>query len=104
MRHSADQRGSVSALIHAPYGYRSVGTAQGADLPHDEVVLDEARVVRQIFDWVGRERLTLGEVARRLSAQGLLTRTGNRRPEPRDGPSDAAESHLPRRGSVRPYP
>jgi len=77
-RHAA-QRGSVSALVHAPYGYRSVGKAQGVDLPHYEVVLDEARVVRQIFDWVGRERLTMSEVARRLSAQGSLTRTGNRR-------------------------
>ncbi len=82
-RRYAAQRGSVSALIHAPYGYRYVGKAQGVDPPRYEVLLDEARVVRQIFDpifdWVGRERLTLGEVVRRLSAQGLLTRTVKRR-------------------------
>ena len=78
-RRPAAQRGSVSALVHAPYGYRSVGKGQGADLPHYAVVLDEARVVRQIFDWGGRERLTMSEVTRRLSADGLLTRTGNRR-------------------------
>ena len=78
-RRYAAQRGSVSALIHAPYGYRYVGKAQGVDPPRYEVLLDEARVVRQIFDWVGRERLTLGEVVRRLSAQGILTRSGKRR-------------------------
>ena len=75
-RRYAAQQGSVSALVHAPYGYRYVGKAQGAELPHYAVVLDEARVVRQIFDWVGRERLSSGAVARRLEAQGIPTRTG----------------------------
>src|SRR5258707_2158965 len=75
----AAQGGSVSALVHAPYGFRYVGKGQGADLPHYAVVLDEARVVRQIFDWVGRERLTMSAVVRRLSADGILTRTANRR-------------------------
>jgi len=78
-RRYAAQRGSVSALVHAPYGYRYAGKAQGAEVPQYEVVLDEARVVRQIFAWVGRERLSIGAVVRRLSAQGILTRTGNRR-------------------------
>ena len=41
-----------------------------------EVVADEARVVRQVFDWVGRERLSIGEVCRRLMQAGELTRTG----------------------------
>jgi hypothetical protein len=40
----------VSAFVHAPYGYRCVGQAQGADVPHYEVVLEEARVIRQIFE------------------------------------------------------
>src|SRR5262249_17485586 len=65
--------------VHAPYGYRYVGKAQGTEVPRYEVVLDEARVVRQIFAWVGRERLSIGAVVRRLRAQGILTRTGNRR-------------------------
>ena len=33
-------------------------------------------MVRQIFDWIGRERLTLGEVCRRLHRAGTGTRTG----------------------------
>jgi site-specific DNA recombinase len=39
-------------------------------------VPDEARVVRQVFDWVGRDRLTIGEVCRRLTPAGEVTRTG----------------------------
>lgn len=38
--------------------------------------LEEARVVRQVFDWVGQERATIGEVARRLTAAKELTRMG----------------------------
>ena len=41
-----------------------------------EIVLEEARVVRQIFAWVGQERVTIGEVCRRLTAAGEPTRTG----------------------------
>ena len=36
----------------------------------------EAQVVRQVFAWVGRERLTIGEVCRRLTQAGEVTRTG----------------------------
>jgi site-specific DNA recombinase len=39
-------------------------------------MLDEARVVRQVFQWVGQERATIGEVVRRLTAAGEHTRTG----------------------------
>jgi Recombinase/Recombinase zinc beta ribbon domain len=33
-------------------------------------------VVRQVFDWVGRERVSIGEVVRRLNQAGERTRTG----------------------------
>ena len=33
-------------------------------------------MVRQVFDWVGRERLSIGEVCRRLMQAGEVTRTG----------------------------
>src|SRR4029434_8098092 len=42
----------------------------------DEVLPDEARVVRQVFAWVGRDRVTIGEVCRRLTRAGECTRTG----------------------------
>ncbi|MHC5833649.1 MAG: recombinase family protein, partial [Nostoc sp.] len=41
-----------------------------------KLVIEQAQVVRQIFDWVGRERVTIGEVCRRLNADGHLTQTG----------------------------
>src|SRR5439155_3394932 len=37
---------------------------------------EEARVVRQIFAWVGQERCSLGEVCRRLQQQGIPSPKG----------------------------
>jgi site-specific DNA recombinase len=68
--------GAVSVLGSAPYGYRYITKAEGGGVARYEIVLEEARVVRDLFAWVGRERLTLGAVARRLEAQGVITRTG----------------------------
>ena len=43
-----------------------------------DIMPDEAPLVRQVFDWVGRARLTIGEVCRRLTRAGEVTRTGQR--------------------------
>jgi site-specific DNA recombinase len=40
------------------------------------MVPEEARVVQQVFAWVGGDRLTIGEVCRRLTQAGEVTRTG----------------------------
>jgi site-specific DNA recombinase len=37
---------------------------------------DDARLVCQVLDWVGRDRHTMGEVCRRLTPAGEVTRTG----------------------------
>src|SRR3989441_3288273 len=74
-RHAA-QVGRVSVLSCAPYGYRYVSTHDGAGEARFEIVLEEARVVRQIFEWVGRDRYSMGEVVRRLNAAHEQTRTG----------------------------
>lgn len=74
-RHAA-KAGSVSVLANAPYGYRYVGKQDGTDHPHYEVVFEEAQIVRQIFAWVGTERLSLGEVCRRLTNATIPTRRG----------------------------
>src|SRR5215218_5752437 len=62
-RHAA-RSGSVSALCSAPYGYRYVGKVIGGGVARFEVIDDEARVVRQIFAWIGLERVSLHEVCR----------------------------------------
>ena len=77
-RHAA-QRGSVSVLSVAPYGYRYVAKQQGGGAARIEITMDEARVVRQIFSWVGQERMTLTAVCRRLQQAGEPTRTGKNR-------------------------
>lgn len=74
-RHAA-RAGAVNVLSGAPYGYRYVPKhASGGQARYDSVP-DEARVVRQMFDWVGRARLTIGAVCRRLMRAGEVTRTG----------------------------
>jgi site-specific DNA recombinase len=71
----AAQAGRVSVLGNAPYGYRYVSGLEGSPARF-EVVLEEARVVRQVFAWVAQDRCPLSEVARRLEAAGIRTRTG----------------------------
>ena len=74
-RHGA-QVGKVSVLSGAPYGYRSVSKQDGEGEARFEVIWEEARVVRQVFEWVGEDRCSIGEVRRRLEAAGEHTRTG----------------------------
>ncbi|MDH3601943.1 MAG: recombinase family protein [Candidatus Tectomicrobia bacterium] len=68
--------GSVNVLSGAPYGYRYVRKHDGGGQARYDIVLDEARVVRRMFDWIGRERVSIGEVCRRLQHGGEVTRTG----------------------------
>jgi site-specific DNA recombinase len=74
-RHAA-RAGVVNVLSGAPYGYRYVAKYAGGGHARYEVIPDEARLVRQVFDWVGHERQTIGEVCRRLTRAGEVTRTG----------------------------
>jgi site-specific DNA recombinase len=74
-RHAARQ-GSVNVLSGAPYGYRYISKWEGGGRARYEVVLEEARVVRQIFTWVGQERCSIAEVCRRLQRQGMPSPKG----------------------------
>lgn len=74
-RHAA-QTGQVAVLSGAPYGYRYVRKDEGGGQARYEIVAEEARVVRQVFRWVGLERVSIGEVCRRLQQAGVHTRTG----------------------------
>jgi site-specific DNA recombinase len=72
----AARRGSVNVFSAAPYGYHYICKREGDGEARYQVVAEEARVVRQIFEWVGRDRCSIGEVARRLSREGVPTRKG----------------------------
>jgi site-specific DNA recombinase len=74
-RHAA-QRGSVNVLSGAPFGYRYITKQEGNGTAAYEVVEEQAAVVKQVFEWVGCDRLSIGEVSRRLEAKGVHTATG----------------------------
>ena len=98
-RHAA-RSGSVSALCAAPFGYRYVGKVAGGGMARFEVIDDEARIVRQIFAWVGLERVSLHE-----SAAGWPRPAAARVPGWRAGPDHrlrhAEEPGLHRAGRFR---
>ena len=74
-RHAA-QRGVVNVLGGAPYGYRYVTKHEGSGAAAYEIVPAHAAIVRQVFEWVGRDRLSIGEVCRRLKQQGTPSPKG----------------------------
>jgi site-specific DNA recombinase len=74
-RHAAT-RGSVNVLSGAPYGYRYVTKRDGQGQASYEVHDEQAAVVQQIFAWVGRDRVSIGEVSRRLKERGIASPRG----------------------------
>ena len=67
--------GDVAVLSGAPYGFYYVSKQAGGGQARYEIVPEEAQVVQQIFKWVGIERLSMGEVCRRLQQAGVKTRS-----------------------------
>src|SRR5262249_27329164 len=78
-RRLAARQGQVSALAHAPYGYRYVTKHEGGGTARYEVVVDQARLVQELFQWVALEGLSLAEVVRRLAERGVPSPTGKPR-------------------------
>src|ERR1700681_2014207 len=71
-RHRA-QAGEVSVLSGAPYGYRYIRKTDQA--PASYAVIDsEVRVVQRVYAMYTVEGLSIGEIARRLNAEGIPTR------------------------------
>jgi site-specific DNA recombinase len=73
---AAARRGSVSVLRAAPYGYRYITVGAGGGVSEYQIVLEEARIVRQIFEWVGRDRLSIYKVTQQLQRDGIPTAKG----------------------------
>jgi site-specific DNA recombinase len=74
-RHAA-KPGHVGILCHAPFGYRYVTKQEGGGEARFDLLFEEARVVQQVFTWVGQDRCTINDVCRRLHQAGVRTRTG----------------------------
>lgn len=75
-RRYAALSGAVSAMCGMPYGYRYIGRHAAGGVARIEIMEDEARVVRQLFGWIGIERMSLRAASRRLQEMGCPTRTG----------------------------
>lgn len=76
-KHAA-QSGSLNVMSGAPFGYRYVTVQEGGGQARFEPVVEQTRVVRQIFSWIGIDRCSLSEVCRRLQSANELTATGKR--------------------------
>ncbi len=76
-KHAA-QTGSLNVMSNAPFGYRYVSVREGGGHARFEPVPEQARIVKQIFSWIGRDRCSLAEVCRRLQKAGEVTATGKR--------------------------
>ena len=67
--------GVVNVLSGAPYGYRYVKKTETASAYY-EIIEEEARVVAEIYRLYTEELVSIGEITRRLNAQGVPTRKG----------------------------
>src|ERR1700680_4426502 len=76
-RHRA-QSGEVSVMSGAPYGYRYVRKTDEAPAAY-AVLETEARVVERIYEMYTVEGLSIGEITRRLNAEGIPTRKASAR-------------------------
>src|SRR5712664_981289 len=74
-RHAA-YAGVVSVLCGAPYGYHYISKPLGGGVARFDLVPHEAEVVRQVFSWVGQERVSIGAVCRRWQRAGEPRRDG----------------------------
>ena len=69
----AARKGRVSVMSRAPYGYRYVRRADGGGEAGYIIHMEEAQVVRRMFEWFAMEQISLGEVAGRLQAEGIAS-------------------------------
>jgi site-specific DNA recombinase len=71
-RHRA-KSGEVSVLSGAPYGYLYIRKTEDM-LASYRVIDAEARVVQRVYEMYTRDGLSIGEITRRLNAEGIPTR------------------------------
>jgi site-specific DNA recombinase len=72
--HAAKQ-GSPSVLSAAPYGYRYIAKNNNGVVIY-EIIEEEANVIRQLFSWIGQDRMSINGATKRLTELGFRTPTG----------------------------
>ena len=76
-RHRA-QNGQVNVLSGAPYGYRYIRKSDQHPAFY-EIIDEQARIVRQIYDLYIAQSLSIGAIARHLNEKQIPTRKGAHR-------------------------
>ncbi|RLT59567.1 recombinase family protein [Wolbachia endosymbiont of Drosophila ananassae] len=72
-RHRA-RKGCISVIGIAPFGYKRMKHVD-REKTSFEINEEEAKIVRQIFMWIGQERISIREAIRRLKDMSVRTRT-----------------------------
>jgi site-specific DNA recombinase len=70
--------GVINVLGGAPYGYRYIRRTDTSEARY-EIVEDEALVVRELFRRYTQDQVSIGELARSLTGENIVTRTGKSR-------------------------
>ena len=91
--------GTVNVLSGAPFGYRYLRRCETADARY-EIVEEQAAVVREMFRRYTEDWSSIAELARWLSAEGVVTVHGEGALGPLDGLGDASQSRLCRTSRV----
>ena len=98
-RHRAHS-GEISVLSGAPYGYRYIRKTDEAPAAYT-VYEAEAGVVRRIYEMYTLQGLSIGEITRRLNAEGIPTRKVSARWGTLDCLGCTAQPRLSRRRLLR---
>src|SRR5271156_1943810 len=76
-RHRA-QSGEVSVMSGAPYGYRYIRKTDDAPAAY-AIIEAEAQVVQRVYEMYTVDGLSIGEITRRINAEGIPTRKASAR-------------------------
>jgi site-specific DNA recombinase len=100
-RHRA-RSGEIGVMSGAPYGYRYIRKSE--EVPAAYAVIEaEARVVQRVYEMYTVEGLSIGEITRRINAEGIPTRKRSARWERSTvGPCYATPRIAALHASVRP--
>ncbi|MGL9779662.1 MAG: recombinase family protein [Wolbachia sp.] len=71
----AARKGRISVMGNAPYGYRYVKHVVREEAEF-EINEEEAKVVKELFMWIGKEKVSIREAVRRLKERSIRTQTG----------------------------
>ncbi|WP_353285307.1 recombinase family protein [Wolbachia endosymbiont (group A) of Beris morrisii] len=71
----AARKGRVSVMSKAPYGYRYIKRHVTGEAKF-EINEEEAKVVCELFEWIGQERIGIRAATLRLKERSIRTRTG----------------------------